>query len=264
MLEPASGIYAGGEMIAAPIHPRRVGDRDPLCRTGGGFSRGTDNSRSSRPGGWHYWGMSRAPHDDPPHAGLFTRLYDPVLEPAERLGLGGLRRETLRGLSGGVLELGVGTGRSLTAYPASVSSVTGIDPDEAMLARAERRSRRSGPPARLLPAAAESLPFPDGSFDAVTAFLTLCTVRDQRAALGEARRVLAPGGELRLLEHVRLEREPLGWLQESLTPLWKRVAGGCHLDRRTLDAVRGAGFDIGRVERHLGGLVLRIYARRSA
>lgn len=203
--------------------------------------------------------MPRAPHDR-----LFSRVYDPVIEPAERLGLGGLRRETLRGLAGVVLELGVGTGRSLAAYPASVSSVTGIDPDEAMLGRAARRAGESGASVRLQPAAAEILPFSDGSFDAVTAFLTLCTVWDQGVALDEARRVLVPGGELRLLEHVRLEREPLRRLQEALTPAWKRVAGGCHLDRRTLDGVREAGFEIERVERHLGGLVLGIYARRPA
>lgn len=203
--------------------------------------------------------MPRAPHDR-----LFSRVYDQVIEPAERLGLGGLRRETLRGLTGEVLELGVGTGRSLAAYPASVSSVTGIDPDEAMLGRAARRAGESGASVRLQSASAESLPFSDGIFAAVTAFLTLCTVWDQGAALGEARRVLVPGGELRLLEHVRLEREPLGRLQEALTPAWKRVAGGCHLDRWTLDGVREAGFEIERVERYLGGLVLGIYARRPA
>lgn len=199
-----------------------------------------------------------------PPTSFFARVYDSIIEPAERLGLGGFRRETLQGLSGDVLELGIGTGRSLAAYPASVSSVTGIDPDEAMLSRAARRMREAETPARLVPAPAEELPFPDASFDAVTAFLTLCTVRDQEAALREARRVLAPGGELRLLEHVRAEREPFGRLQEVLTPAWKHVAGGCHLDRRTLDGVREAGFEVERVERRLDGIVLGIYARRPA
>ena len=195
---------------------------------------------------------------------LFSRAYDLVIEPVERLGLSGLRRQTLRALSGEVLELGVGTGRSLAAYPCTVTSVTGVDPDEKMLARAVERVQRVGVPVRTLLAAAEDLPFPDESFDAVTAFLTLCTVRDQEAALREARRVLAPGGELRLLEHVRLEREPIGRLQEMLTPAWKRVAGGCHLDRRTLDGVKLAGFDVKRVGRYLDGLVLEIHARRPA
>lgn len=199
-----------------------------------------------------------------PRTGTFASLYDPVIEPLERLGLGRLRRETLRGLSGDVLELGVGTGRSLEAYPASVASVTGIDPDETMLARATRRSREAENRTRLLPASAEDLPFPDGSFGAVTAFLTLCTVGSQEAALREARRVLVPGGELRLLEHVRLPNESLGRLQGLLTLAWSRVAGGCRLDRRTLDGVLDAGFVVEQVERYLGGLALRIHARRPA
>jgi ubiquinone/menaquinone biosynthesis C-methylase UbiE len=200
----------------------------------------------------------------PEPGGVFSRIYDPLIEPVERLGLDELRRETLRGLSGSVLELGVGTGRSLGAYPDEVSAITGIDPDESMLARAEERAREAGVPVRLAAVPAEQLPFPDDTFDAVAAFLTLCTVRDQVAALGEARRVLVPGGSLRLLEHVRLDREPLARLQETLTPAWKRVAGGCHLDRRTLEEVRRAGFEVERVERHLGGLVLRVQARREA
>jgi ubiquinone/menaquinone biosynthesis C-methylase UbiE len=205
--------------------------------------------------------MTRA-HPEP--RGVFSRIYDPVIEPVERLGLGGLRRETLRGLSGPVLELGVGTGRSFGAYPDEVSAITGIDPDESMLARAGERAREAGVPVRLAAAPAENLPFPDGTFDAVAAFLTLCTVRDPAAALGEARRVLVPGGSLRLLEHVRVDREPIARLQETLTPAWKKVAGGCHLDRRTLEEVYRAGFVVERVERYLGGLVIRVEARRVA
>jgi ubiquinone/menaquinone biosynthesis C-methylase UbiE len=200
----------------------------------------------------------------PEPSGVFSRIYDPLIEPAEHLGLGGIRRQTLRGLSGSVLELGVGTGRSLGAYPDEVSTITGIDPDESMLARAGERARETGVPVRLAAATAEDLPFPDDTFDAVTAFLTLCTVRDPAAALGEARRVLVPGGSLRLLEHVRVDHEPVARLQETLTPAWKRIAGGCHLDRQTLEAVRRAGFEVERLERYLGGLVIRVEARRVA
>lgn len=199
----------------------------------------------------------------PEPRGFFSRIYDPLIEPVERLGLGELRRETLSGLFGSVLELGVGTGRSLVSYPDEVSAITGIDPDESMLDRAGERAWEARAPVQLAAATAEELPFPDDIFDAVAAFLTLCTVRDQAAALGEARRVLVPGGSLRLLEHVRVDREPIARLQEMLTPAWKRVAGGCHLDRQTLEAVRRAGFEVEQVERHLGGIVLRIQARRA-
>jgi SAM-dependent methyltransferase len=195
---------------------------------------------------------------------LFSRLYDPVMELPERAGLGELRRGVLRGLRGRVLELGIGTGRNLPLYGAGVDSLTGIDPDEAMLVQAEKRAGDVSFPVELVAAPAEELPFGDGSFDAVVSTLVFCTVQDPSRALGEVRRVLKRGGEFRLLEHVRVEKEPFGWMQEKATPLWKHVAGGCHLDRDTLEAVCGAGFEVERAERHLGGLGLSIFAKNLA
>jgi ubiquinone/menaquinone biosynthesis C-methylase UbiE len=195
------------------------------------------------------------------NASLFGRLYDPAMELPENLGLRRLREETLRGVHGRVLELGVGTGRNLPLYPSAVEHLFGIDPDEVMLGRAEKRARRLPFPVELLLVSAEELPFDDGSFDAVVSTLVFCTVPDPPTALSEVRRVLKRGGEFRLLEHVRMEREPVAWLQERAMPLWKRVAGGCHLDRDTLAAVREAGFEVERVERHLDGLMLTVFAR---
>lgn len=195
------------------------------------------------------------------NANVFGRLYDPAMELPENLGLRRLREETLRGVHGRVLELGIGTGRNLPLYPSAVERLFGIDPDEVMLGRAEKRARRLPFPAELLLASAEELPFDDGSFDAVVSTLVFCTVPDPPKALGEVRRVLKRGGEFRLLEHVRMGHKPVAWLQERATPLWKRVAGGCHLDRDILAAVREAGFEVERVERHLDGLVLTVFAR---
>lgn len=192
---------------------------------------------------------------------LFSRLYDPLMELPENAGLGELRRGVLRGLRGRILEVGIGTGRNLPLYGPGVDSLTGIDPDEHMLSQAEKRTRNVPFPVGLVPAPAEELPFGDGSFDAVVSTLVFCTVQDPSRALGEVRRVLERGGEFRLLEHVRAEREPFGWLQEKATPLWKHVAGGCHLDRDTIAAVREAGFEVEREERYLGGLVLGIFAK---
>lgn len=183
------------------------------------------------------------------------------MELPENLGLRRLREETLRGVHGRVLELGVGTGRNLPLYPSAVEHLFGIDPDEVMLGRAEKRARRLPFPVELLLVSAEELPFDDGSFDAVVSTLVFCPVSDPPTALSEVRRVLKRGGEFRLLEHVRMEREPVAWLQERATPLWKRVAGGCHLDRDTLAAVREVGFEVERVERHLDGLMLTVFAR---
>lgn len=193
--------------------------------------------------------------------GLFGRLYDPVMELPEKLGLGRLREDSLDGLRGLVLEIGVGTGRNLPSYPDGVTHLAGIDPDGAMLDRAGKRARQAPFPVDLTLAFAEELPFGDGAFDAVVSTLAFCTIADSQKALLETRRVLKRGGEFRLLEHVRIKRKPVGWLQEKATPLWKRVAGGCHLDRDTLAAVRGAGFEVERVERHLEGLLLTIFAR---
>lgn len=194
-------------------------------------------------------------------SGLFGRLYDPVMEVPEKLGLGRLREESLDGLRGRVLEIGVGTGRNLAFYPDGVAYLAGIDPDGVMLDRAKKRAREVPFPLDLIPASAEELPFEDASFDAAVATLAFCTIADPQKALREARRVLKEGAELRLLEHVRMQREPVAWVQEKATPLWTRVAGGCHLDRDTLAAVREAGFEVERVERHLDGLVLTVFAR---
>ncbi|MDQ3658264.1 MAG: methyltransferase domain-containing protein [Actinomycetota bacterium] len=147
-------------------------------------------------------------------------------------------------------------------YPPSVERLHGIDPDEAMLSRA-RRTEEAAFPVELVAGSAEELPFDDQGFDAVSATLAFCTIPHPAEALLEARRVLKGGGELRLLEHVRIEHRPIGWLQEKATPLWKRVTGGCHLDRDTLALVHEAGFEVERVERHLDGLVLAVFARSS-
>lgn len=194
-------------------------------------------------------------------ANLFGRLYDPVMELPENLGLRRLREEVLRGLQGRVLELGIGTGRNLPLYPSTVEELSGIDPDQVMLRRAQKRARKAPFPVGLIPVSAEQLPFEEASFDAVVATLAFCTIPDPQKALREVRRVLKGGGEFRLLEHVRIEREPVRWAQEKATPVWKHVAGGCHLDRDTLAAVREAGFEVERVDRHLEGLMLGIFAR---
>lgn len=196
--------------------------------------------------------------------GLFSRLYDPLVAPLERLGLGDLRRETLRGLRGDVLELGVGTGRNFPLYPPGVESVVGVEPDAEMMSRAPGRAAGAAFPVELVEASAEELPFEDGSFDAVIATLVFCTIPDPERAVQEAHRVLKDGGELRLLEHVRMERRPAAWAQERATPVWKRLAGGCHLDRDTLGLIESSSLSVERVERHLDGLVISIAARKNA
>lgn len=192
---------------------------------------------------------------------LFSRLYDPVMELPENLGLWRLRQELLRGLRGRVLELGVGTGRNLPLYPPGVEYLAGIDPDEVMLNQAEERTRKVPFPVDLILTSAEELPFEEDSFDAVAATLVFCTIPDPPRALKEVRRVLKPNGSFSLLEHVKMKQKPIAWMQEKATPLWKHLAGGCHLDRDTLGVVKAGGFEVERVDPLLGGLLLEIVAR---
>ena len=176
---------------------------------------------------------------------ITSRLYDTVMRPVERLGVAGQRRRLLSDAGGRVLELGFGTGLNLVHYPA-VDSLTAIEPDAVMRRRAGTRiSRTRSPfPLDLIDADAEDLPFGDDAFDTVIATLVLCTVADPDRALGETRRVLTDDGVLLLFEHVRSTNQLTAAVQRTCTPAWKRVAGGCHLDRPTVELVTAAGFVI--------------------
>ena len=186
------------------------------------------------------------------------RLYDGVAGALDRMGLAHLRADLSRGLTGDVLEVGAGTGRQLPHHPPG-ARVTATDPDPAALGLAARRS----PATRVVVAAAEALPFEDGAFDWVVCALVLCTVRDPVAALAEMRRVLRPEGRLRALEHVRSPNRAVARAEELVTPLWGAVAGGCHLDRATREAVAAAGFADITARPHLGGNVLLLEAARG-
>jgi ubiquinone/menaquinone biosynthesis C-methylase UbiE len=187
-------------------------------------------------------------------------VYDLVMAPLERLGLARRRGAFLAGLEGPVLELGAGTGLNLPRYSSS-AAVIAIDPQLSMLEKAKGR-RRAGQ--CLVCARAEALPFPEAVFPAVAGSFVFCTVQDPLRGLAEARRVLAPEGELRLLEHVRWDRHPrLARLQDFLTPTWRIAADGCHLNRDIGALLERAGFRITRRRDDADGLVVELSARRS-
>jgi SAM-dependent methyltransferase len=153
------------------------------------------------------------------------------------------RRRLLTGLSGDVLEIGAGTGANFAHYPPE-ARVVATEPDPHMLTRAQATLAQLGArniDVRVAPA--EHLPFADASFDAAATTLVLCSVGDAGQSLAELRRVLRPGGELRFMEHVR-GGGVLGRAQDVVQPLWGWCAAGCHLNRRTEDALRRAGFEI--------------------
>ena len=117
-----------------------------------------------------------------------------------------------------------------------------------MLKRLQRHIEERAPQAKLLRAPAEDLPFNDSSFDVVVSTLVLCTVDDVPRALRELHRVLRPGGRLLFIEHVRSDDAALARRQDRMQPLNVRVAHGCHPNRRTLDGIREAGFEITSLE----------------
>ncbi len=176
----------------------------------------------------------------------FAATYDLITKPGEKR-LGKLRRDLLADLHGDVLEIGAGTGANFEHYPQGVR-VVALEPDPHMLKRAQKRLLELGRAdidVQLAPA--EQLPVDDRSFDAVVTTLVLCTVHDQVRALGEVRRVLRPGGELRFIEHVRGDAM-LGRVQDVIQPAWGWCAAGCHLNRRTESVLRDAGFQITAIE----------------
>jgi ubiquinone/menaquinone biosynthesis C-methylase UbiE len=180
---------------------------------------------------------------------LFARFYDRGLAASEDAGLSAHRAALLADATGRVLELGAGTGLNLGHYDAdAVRELVLTEPEEPMLRRLQPRAASGELRAATIRAPAEQLPFDDGSFDTVVSTLTLCTVEDLPAALAEAHRVLVPGGRLLFLEHVRAQDERAARLQDRITPLWRRVAHGCHPNRDTLTAIEHARFEVQRVE----------------
>jgi ubiquinone/menaquinone biosynthesis C-methylase UbiE len=162
-----------------------------------------------------------------------------------------LRSEALSEASGEILEIGFGTGLNLEHYPEHVRHLTAIDPGEGMARIAPRRIERSEIDVDLRIQTAEELPFQDGRFDRVVSTWTLCSVREARRAVTEVSRVLKTGGRFLYLEHGLSDEPGVQRWQRRLTPLQKRIAGGCRLDVDIETLVRSGGFRDVRVERFL-------------
>ena len=149
--------------------------------------------------------------------------------------------------SGRVLELGIGMGLNLAHYDATrVESVTGVDPSPELRAAVSRAPRDPGLKVDVMAGTAEALPFEAGSFDCVVCTFTLCSVQQPDAALAEARRVLRPGGRFLYCEHGLSPDADVAKWQRRIEPVWKRIAGGCHLTRPVTSAIAASGFNVTR------------------
>jgi ubiquinone/menaquinone biosynthesis C-methylase UbiE len=186
--------------------------------------------------------------------------YDRQIALFERILFAGGRQWVCGQAHGRVLELAVGTARNLPHYPSDVT-LTGVELSPEMLAIGRRRATELAREADFRLGDAQALEFPDDSFDTVVCTLGLCTIPDPRRAVAEAWRVLRPGGQILLLEHVRSPLLPVRVLQRLLEPLSVRFAAD-HLTREPLDYLRAEGFQVERLERSKWGIVERSSARK--
>lgn len=181
---------------------------------------------------------------------FMAAIYDRFMRDMERACGDAWRRELVSDLGGDVLEIGAGTGRNLEHYR-DLDRLVLAEPDPHMRRRLEEKAARTSVARKvdLVAWSAEELECEPRSFDAVVCTLVLCSVRDVARSLSEIHRVLRPNGKLVFLEHVAAE-DPgrLAW-QRRTEPVWKLVAGNCHLCRETARSIEDAGFVIDRITR---------------
>lgn len=213
--------------------------------------------------------QTAASHEHP----VFSRIWAFAMTRLEPRALRAERARLVAGLTGTVVEVGVGTGATFDLYPPEVTRVVAIEPEPYLRGVATQAARTAPVPVDVIDGHGDHIPLADGTADAVVCSLVLCSVPDQATALAEAHRVLRPGGELRYYEHVA---EPPGTLARrwqnliERSGLWARAGGGCHVTRDTGAAIIAAGFVVEQervqhfgppgtpVRRHLGGIARRI------
>jgi ubiquinone/menaquinone biosynthesis C-methylase UbiE len=181
---------------------------------------------------------------------FFARMYLRMASSRKAHGEDEYRRRLLAGLRGRVIEVGAGNGLNFAFYPEAVHEVLAVEPEPLLRKAAIENAREAPVKVEVANGVSGRLPAQDEAFDAGVASLVLCSVPDQQRALGELRRVIRPGAELRFYEHVVAERPLWSRLQRVAdATFWPRVGGGCHMARDTRTAIEEAGFAIETSER---------------
>ncbi len=157
------------------------------------------------------------------------------------------RGRVLSAAAGRVLEIGIGSGLNLPFYGRGVEQVIGLEPSPKLLAMARRAEGAKTRVVEFIEGSAEAIPLERASIDTVVTTWTLCSIPDSARALAEMRRVLEPSGRLLFVEHGRAPEPNVVWWQDRLTPAWKCLAGGCHLNRAIADLIENAGFAFDRL-----------------
>jgi ubiquinone/menaquinone biosynthesis C-methylase UbiE len=158
------------------------------------------------------------------------------------------RSRVIPAADGRVLEIGIGSGFNLPFYSRDVERLIGLEPSPKLLSMVRRKLRPNAPLVELVEGSAEAIPLETNSVDTVVTTWTLCSIPDAACALGEMRRVLKPTGRLLFIEHGRAPEANVRWWQDRLTPAWKCIGGGCHLNRAIQTLIEDAAFRIDRFE----------------
>lgn len=172
---------------------------------------------------------------------VLPRLIDLAMRSRE---LQPYRERLLAPAAGHVLELGIGSGMNLPFYGPRVTGIVGLEPSGRLLEMARAAADERQHPLQLVNASAERIPLPDHQFDTIVTSWTLCSIPDVHAALREILRVMKPGGQMLFVEHGRAPDARVRAWQDRLTPLWKRIGGGCHLNRPITQLLENAGFKV--------------------
>nr|WP_276562882.1 class I SAM-dependent methyltransferase [Paenibacillus anseongense] len=179
--------------------------------------------------------------------------------PLERKYFARIRVDLLKEARGNVLEIGSGTGLNF-GYYTHAEKVTALEPNPKMTRKASQRATHATVPIEVIFGNAETLPFEDNTFDTIVGTLVLCTIPDPEKALSEIRRVCKNDGIVLFFEHIRLNNRYLGKLQDFLTPVWRHLCDGCHLNRNSSDLIKQIGFKVVGETRYFRNICVTVIA----